>query len=98
MRDETVGGPSVVKELIGMWDSLTDANTWTTGPLYYDDGTPVDGVIDVGRLTYDETGHDRYGRGLPKPHSPTPYDPSMRDGRKHNSTSGCCCLWAPDEV
>jgi hypothetical protein len=24
--------------------------------------------------------------------------PSMRDGRKHNSTSGCCCLWAPDEV
>lgn len=66
MRDETVGGPSTVKELIGMWDSLTDANRWTTGPLYYDDGTPADGVIDVGRLTYDETGHDRYGRGLPE--------------------------------
>ena len=88
MSDEAVGGPSIVKELIGMWDSITDANRWTTGPLYYDDGTPVKGTIDVGRLTYDETGHDRYGRGLPKPQGPAPYDPSMRDGRKMVNTSG----------
>ena len=88
MSDEAVGGPSIVKELIGMWDSITDANRWTTGPLYYDDGTPVKGTIDVGRLTYDDTGHDRYGRGLPKPQGPAPYDPSMRDGRKMVNTSG----------
>ena len=33
MQEEPEDNPSVVKELIGMWDSLANENRWTSGRL-----------------------------------------------------------------
>lgn len=57
--------PPFVKELIDRWDGLLDEGRWTTGKLYYEDGSIADGRIEIGLLTYDESGHDRYHRKRP---------------------------------
>ena len=54
--------PAVVKDLITMWDGLMDEGRWTTGELYYHDGSLAEGRVDISRLTYNKDGHDRYGR------------------------------------
>ena len=54
--------PSVVKDLISMWDGLVDEGRWTSGELYYHDGSLAEGRIVISRLTYNKDGLDRYGR------------------------------------
>jgi len=54
--------PSVVKDLISLWDGLVDEGRWTSGELYYHDGSLAEGRLDISRLTYNKDGLDRYGR------------------------------------
>ena len=62
MQSDIGDRPPIFRDLIGMWDGLLDDGRWTTGSLYYEDGVMAEGITDSGRLTYDESGHDRYRR------------------------------------
>ena len=54
--------PSVVKDLINLWDGIADEGRWTSGELYYHDGSLAEGRLDVTHLTYNKDGLDKYGR------------------------------------
>ena len=66
MQEDSDSRPSVVKDLINIWDGLVDERRWTSGELYYSDGALAEGRIDISRLTYNEVGRDRYGRSRPE--------------------------------
>ena len=83
--------PPINRDLIDKWDGLLDEGRWTTGSLYYGDGSLAEGRIDVGRLTYEENGHDRYHRARPVHWSEefSTHDGSRAsDGRKILSLEG----------
>ena len=84
--------PSVVKDLISLWDGLVvrqpdDEGRWTSGELHYHDGSLAEGRIDTSRLTYDKDGLDKYGRPRAE-HWSKSFSPVSTEKRKVISTSG----------
>ena len=89
MQGDVEDRPTVVRDLMDLWDGLVDEGRWTSGNLYYGDGLLAEGRIDISRLAYDESGRDRHGKPRKVHWKLSTHDPSTSsDGRRIISVSG----------